>query len=121
MVRDDSVIFVVVIEPRLGRARRARAADDPRVGRARRLCHRSRRLHGGHRDRAEDETIEIQFPNTRPDPGLEVEDDFCDANAAAHQVGTPAYRTRRPATLRGGAPGVNIVCVDSRECVATVA
>ena len=41
-------------------------------------------------------TIEIQFPNTRPDPGLEVEDGFCDANAAAHQVGTPNVPHKAP-------------------------
>ena len=41
-------------------------------------------------------TLEIQFPNTRPDPGLEVEDGFCDANAAAHQVGTPDVPHKAP-------------------------
>ena len=41
-------------------------------------------------------TLEIQFPNTRPDPGLEVEDGFCDANAAAHQVGTPNVPHKAP-------------------------
>ena len=41
-------------------------------------------------------TLEIQFPNTRPDPGLDVEDGFCDANAAAHQVGTPNVPHKAP-------------------------
>ena len=48
-------------------------------------------------------TIEIQFPNTRPDPGLEVEDGFCDANAAAHQVGTPRVPHKAPPPPYAGA------------------
>ena len=48
-------------------------------------------------------TIEIQFPNTRPDPGLEVEDGFCDANAAANQVGTPRVPHKAPPPPYAGA------------------
>ena len=48
-------------------------------------------------------TLEIQFPNTRPDPGLEVEDGFCDANAAAHQVGTPNVPHKAPPLPYAGA------------------
>ena len=48
-------------------------------------------------------TIEIQFPNTRPDPGLDVEDGFCDANAAAHQVGTPRVPHKAPPPPYAGA------------------
>ncbi len=48
-------------------------------------------------------TIEIQFPNTRPDPGLHVEDGFCDANAAAHQVGTPRVPHKAPPPPYAGA------------------
>ena len=39
-------------------------------------------------------TLEIQFPD-RPEPP-EVEDGFCDANAAAHQVGTPNVPHKAP-------------------------
>ena len=39
-------------------------------------------------------TIEIQFPD-RPEPP-EVEAGFCDANAAAHQVGTPNVPHKAP-------------------------
>ena len=42
-------------------------------------------------------------PNTRPDPGLEVEDGFCDANAAAHQVGTPRVPHKAPPPPYAGA------------------
>ena len=65
-------------------------------------------------------TIEIQFPNTRPDPGLEVEDGFCDANAAAHQVGTPnvPHKAPHPYAARGSTLGasVNGVCVRHVAC-----
>ena len=46
-------------------------------------------------------TLEIQFPNTRPDPGLEAEDGFCDA--AAHQVGTPNVPHKAPPPPYAGA------------------
>ena len=46
-------------------------------------------------------TIEIQFPD-RPEPP-EVEDGFCDANAAAHQVGTPKVPHKAPPPPYAGA------------------
>ena len=48
-------------------------------------------------------TIEIQFPD-RPEPDrLHVEDGFCDANAAAHQVGTPRVPHKAPPPPYAGA------------------
>ena len=46
-------------------------------------------------------TLEIQFPD-RPEPP-EVEDGFCDANAAAHQVGTPNVPHKAPPPPYAGA------------------
>ena len=49
-------------------------------------------------------TIEIHFPD-RPEPPdrLDVEDGFCDANAAAHQVGTPRVPHKAPPPPYAGA------------------
>jgi len=49
-------------------------------------------------------TIEIHFPD-RPEPPdrLHVEDGFCDANAAAHQVGTPRVPHKAPPPPYAGA------------------
>ena len=49
-------------------------------------------------------TLEIQFPD-RPEPPsrLHVEDGFCDANAAAHQVGTPNVPHKAPPPPYAGA------------------
>ena len=44
-------------------------------------------------------TLEIQFPD-RPEP---PEDGFCDANAAAHQVGTPRVPHKAPPPPYAGA------------------
>ena len=46
-------------------------------------------------------TLEIQFPD-RPEPP-EVEDGFCDASAAAHQIGTPDVPHKAPPPPYAGA------------------
>ena len=51
-------------------------------------------------------TIEIHFPD-RPEPP-EIEDGFCDANAAAHQVGTPRVPHKAPPPPYAGLGGLGL-------------